>query len=79
MDLSGHKHEFKSKAEKWFNKSEKLIKEKDVYTRFLYLWMAFNTLFNFYGDIKTYKNFLLDPKPISPPPVDIRRYYRMQK
>jgi hypothetical protein len=27
----------------------------------------------------TYKNFLLDPKPISPPPVDIRRYYRMQK
>jgi hypothetical protein len=28
---------------------------------------------------QTYKNFLLDPKPISPPPVDIRRYYRMQK
>ena len=51
QDLEGHKIEIYTISRYWFNKSKSFQKNDDFFSRFIYLWISFNTLYDFYGDL----------------------------
>lgn len=50
--LESDKYEIYSISRNWFEKSKTFQENDDFFSRFIYLWISFNTLYDFYGDLE---------------------------